>query len=146
MYINGLMISRSNFQFSNLRLFPRVERGAFSESIEILSVWRVVMKKNEEATERRRSVVESGIMLFEGGTIIPKWYWHNCSQVAWHWCNCFQVRLNRLFLSETGKIVPKCDWHSCSQVALAQLFSSDTGAAVAQLFPSDTNMIIPKLI
>ena len=30
------------------------------------------MKKNEEATERRRSVVESGIMLFEGGTIIPK--------------------------------------------------------------------------
>ena len=33
------------------------------------------------------------------GTIFPKWYWHDCSQVGWA----------RLLLSETSTIVPK--WH-----------------------------------
>ena len=101
MYINGLMISRSNFQFSNLRLFPRVERGAFSESIEILFIfWRCLEGCYEEKMKRRQKeevllwnlgwCCLRGVRLSpsDTGTIVPIWHGTDVIVSKWDWVDC----------------------------------------------------------
>ena len=51
------------------------------------------------------------------GTVVPKWDWHNYSQ----------VRLAQLFSNDTGTIASEWDWHVCSQVTLARLFPGGSG-------------------
>ena len=91
------------------------------------------------------------LFVSDTGTIVPKWQWHDCSQMTltllfpsetatiapkWHWHNCSQVTMTRLLSGETCTIVPKWRWHDWSQVSQARLFPNET-----QLFACETDTI-----